>query len=204
MGLWREQLLPRFIDVALRSPEVTEFRKRCVEGLRGVVVEPGFGSGLNVAHYPPEVTHVYGVDPAVVGRKLAADRVSVSPVTVEHIGLDGESLPLDDDSCDAGLLTFTLCTIPDVQQALAELRRVIRVDGRLHFLEHGRSPDAKVATWQDRLTPVQRRIADGCHLNRAIVDLITDAGFALDWSDASYVRGPRPVGWFTVGQATNS
>jgi len=203
MRLWREQVLPRFIDLALRSPEVTAFRKRCVEGLTGVVVEPGFGSGLNVAHYPPEVTHVYGVDPAVVGRKLAAKRVDAAIATVEHIGLDGQSLPLEDDSCDAGLLTFTLCTIPDVAQALSELRRVIRPGGRLHFLEHGRSPDAKVAKWQDRLTPLQRRIADGCHLNRSIVDLIAESGFEIDSSDSSYATGPKSVGWFTVGQAIN-
>jgi len=203
MALWRNQILPRFIDLALGTSEVGEWRKKCLRGISGVVVEPGFGSGLNIVHMPSAVTKVYAVDPAVVGQKLAADRVAASPIEVEYVGLDGQLLPLGDNSCDAGVLTFTLCTIPDAGVALAELRRVLRPGGTLHFVEHGAAPDHAVKTWQDRLTPLQKRIADGCHLNRPMVDLITNAGFEVEWADASYVGRPRAVSYFIAGVATN-
>ena len=204
MGLWANQVVPRIVDVALRGDDVSKLRRRCMEGLEGVVVEPGFGSGLNVPHYPAEVTKVFAVDPSELGQKLAAKRVAASSVDIEPVGLNGELLPLDDDSCDAGLLTFTLCTIPDHMAALAELRRVIRPGGTLHFLEHGLSEDASVQRWQHRLTPMQKRLADGCHLNRSIVDDIEAAGFDVEWSDARYVGHPKPASWFTVGRALNS
>lgn len=203
MGLWRTQMLPRLVDITLRSKEISAWRVRCVDGLAGVVVEPGFGSGLNVPHYPPAVNKVYAIDPAVLGQKLAADRVAASDVEIEYVGLDGETLPLDDDCCDSALLTFTLCTIPDAPAALAELRRVLRPEGSLHFLEHGLAPDPGVQRWQHRLTPIQKRVADGCHLNRTIVDLITTAGFTIDWSDASYAKGPKPGSFFYIGRALN-
>lgn len=203
MGIWSTQLLPRITDLVLRTPELSAWRLRCVEGLHGVVVEPGFGSGLNVAHYPPEVTKVWAVDPAVLGRKLAADRVKAATVEVEYVGLDGQTLPLEADSCDSALLTFTLCTIPDHAAALAELRRVVKPGGALHFLEHGAAPEPGVQRWQDRLTPLQKRVAGGCHLNRPIVDLIVQSGFSIDWSDARYAKGPKPMSFYTVGRAVN-
>ncbi len=203
MGWYRERLLPRVIDRACATPEVSRWRSRAMEGIGGVVVEPGFGSGLNVPHYPPEVRHVFAVDPATLGRELAAERIAASDVTIEFVGLDGESLPLEDHSCDAGLLTFTLCTIPDAEAALGELRRVIRPGGTLHFAEHGLAPDERVRAWQHRIEPVQKRVADGCHLTRAIPDLITAAGFEMEWSDAEYARGPKPWSWFFVGRARN-
>jgi len=188
VGIWAEHVLPRAIDVALGRENISQWRRRCVEGLAGVVVEPGFGSGLNIPHYPSGVTHVYAVDPSELGHRLASKRIAASPVTIEPVG-------------DAGLLTYTLCTIPDHLAALAELLRVIRPGGRLHFLEHGRAPDASVARWQDRLTPIQRRLADGCHLNRAIVDDIASAGFIVESHDSSYEGPPKPLTWFTVGVA---
>ena len=203
MGLWRTHLLPRFIDLTLGTADVAKWRRSCLKGISGVVVEPGFGSGLNIEHLPPEVTKVYAVDPAVVGQKLAARRVAASPVEIDYVGLDGQSLPLDTDSCDAGLLTFTLCTIPDSQAALGELRRVIKPGGTLHFVEHGAAPEPAVRKWQDRITPLQRRVADGCHLNRSIVDLITTAGFEIEWTEAKYVGRPKSVSYFTAGVATN-
>jgi len=203
MGLYREQLLPRLIDKALNNEGVDRWRAQCIEGLRGVVVEPGFGSGLNVPLYPPEVTKVYAIDPAEVGEKLAADRLGNSAIPVEFVGLDGQHLPLEDNSCDAALLTFTLCTIPDVDRALAELRRVVKPGGRLHFLEHGHSTDPSVATWQRRIEPVQKVLFDGCHLTRPMPDLITGAGFEMDWVEQRYADGPKPWSYFYVGQALN-
>ncbi len=203
MALWRNQLLPRLIDLTLGTDDVSAWRKKCLRGIEGVVVEPGFGSGLNLAHMPKAVTRVYAVDPAVIGQKLAAGRISASSFEVEFVGLGGERLPLEDNSCDAGVLTFTLCTIPDAGAALAELRRVIRPGGTLHFVEHGAAPDADVKKWQDRITPLQKRVADGCHLNRPIAELIADAGFAIEWIEASYVGRPKAVSYFTAGVARN-
>ncbi len=203
MAWYRERILPHLIDRACGTAELRDWRASVVRGLAGTVVEIGFGSGLNVALYPPEVTKVYAVEPAAVARKIAEDRIAASPVMIEHIGLRGEAIPLDDDSCDAALSTFTLCTIPDVERALAEVRRVVRPGGRLHFLEHGGSPDESVAKWQRRIEPVQKRVADGCHLTRDPAALVTAAGFEMERVESRYARGPRPWSWFTEGVAVN-
>jgi ubiquinone/menaquinone biosynthesis C-methylase UbiE len=174
------------------------------EGLAGRVVEIGFGSGLNLDFYPPDVELVLAVEPAAVARKLADRRASRSGVKVEHIGLDGQTIPLDDDSCDGGLSTFTLCTIPDPHLALAELRRVMRPGARFHFLEHGLAPDPAVASWQRRLEPWQRRLAGGCHLTREPAVLVREAGFTIDRVEQRYAKGPKPWSWFSAGVATKS
>ncbi len=202
-ALWRHEALPRLIDVVMQSDRITEWRKRAMEGISGVVVEPGFGTGLNLPHMPPEVTKVYAVDPAVVGEKIAADRLAASPIPVEFIGLDGQDLPLPDNTCDAGLLTYTLCTIPDHDRALAELRRVIKPGGKLHFVEHGAAPDPDIKKWQDRFTPIQQRIADGCNLNKPIAELIDRAGFDIEWTEARYHGQPKIGTYFTAGVALN-
>lgn len=203
MAIYRDKILPRVIDVACGTKEVAEWRQRCVEGLAGVVVEPGFGSGLNIPWYPAEVERVYAIDPAELGRELAADRLAESTVDVQFIGLDGQEIPLEDDSCDAGLSTFTLCTIPDADRALAELRRVIRPGGKLHFVEHGAAPTEGVAKWQGRLEPIQKVLFDGCHLTRDIPAMIGDAGFTVERLEQSYAKGPKPHSWFSVGTAVN-
>jgi ubiquinone/menaquinone biosynthesis C-methylase UbiE len=168
------------------------------------VLEVGFGSGRNVPYYGPGVRRVLAVDPALTGRKIAAKRVAASPTPIEYVGLDGEQLPLDDASVDDVLTTWTLCTIPDAAQALGEMRRVLRPGGALHFLEHGRSPDESVVRWQDRLTPIQRRVAGGCHLNRAIDRLVTDAGFDVSELDNYYLKGPKVFGYMYEGIATKA
>jgi ubiquinone/menaquinone biosynthesis C-methylase UbiE len=202
VGFYEREVLPRFVDVALRGKQFERLRARVASRLEGEVLEVGFGSGRNVPHYPPTVTRVQAVDPAVAGRKLAAKRVAASGVPVEYVGLDGERLPADDASVDHVLTTWTLCTIPDVDRALGEIRRVLRPGGSLQFLEHGRAPDEKVRRWQDRLTPVQRRIAGGCHLNRAIDRLVSDAGLRVDRLDTYYLKGPKAFGFMYEGTAT--
>lgn len=202
MGFYRDQVLPRATDRVMRSPEFDRIRQRVAAELSGEVLEIGFGSGLNVPHYPAAVTRVLAVDPATVGRKLAAGRVARSAVPVEYIGLDGERLPLDPDSVDHVLSTWTLCTIPDVERAIAEIRRVLRPGGVFHFVEHGRSPDAKVARWQDRLTPLQRLVAGGCHLNRSIDRLIDSSGLKITGLENFYVSGPKALGYLYEGSAT--
>lgn len=184
--------------------QFTEIRARVAAELDGDVLEVGFGSGLNVPHYPPAVTRVRAVDPATVGRKLAARRVATCPAQVDYVGLDGQELPLESASVDHVLTTWTLCTIPDVDRALGEISRVLRPGGRLHFVEHGRSPDPGVARWQDRLTPLQRRVAGGCHLNRPIDELVARCGLEVSRLSNYYVNGPRPFGYMFEGIATKS
>ncbi len=203
MGVYRDKVLPRIIDKACSSDDIGKWRVRATDGLHGIVVEPGFGSGTNLPYYPDAVTKVYAVDPAVLGRKLAADRLAASSVDVEFVGLDGQAIPLDDNSCDAGLLTYTLCTIPDPMVALAELRRIIKPGGALHFLEHGIAPEPGMQRWQYRIDHVQKRVFDGCHVSRNHPELLTAAGFEIEWSEAEYANGPKPWSFFHLGRAVN-
>ena len=201
MGIYRDQILPRITDAVMNRREFAEIRSRVCSGLDGEVLEVGFGSGLNVPYYPSAVARVRVVDPATVGRRLAARRVAASPVPVEYIGLDGQSLPVETGTIDHVLITWTLCTIPDPQLALGEISRVLRPGGSLHFAEHGLSPDPPVARWQDRLTPLQRRLAGGCHLNRPIGQLVADSGLELTRMDNYYVKGPKTFGYMYQGAA---
>jgi ubiquinone/menaquinone biosynthesis C-methylase UbiE len=202
VGFYVDQVVPRVANVVLANRAYTRLRARVAAGLSGEVLEVGFGSGLNLPHYPSAVTRVRAVDPATVGRKLATERVAASPVPVDYIGLEGQELALADDSVDNALTTWTLCTIPDVARALREIHRVLRPGGSLHFLEHGLSPDSRVARWQDRLTPLQRRVAGGCHLNRPIDRLISGAGLEIAELDNYYASAPRPLGYMFEGVAT--
>jgi ubiquinone/menaquinone biosynthesis C-methylase UbiE len=202
MGFYDDQVVPRFIDLVMGRRELTPIRARVAASLDGNVLEVGFGSGLNVPHYPDGVAQVQAVDPATVGRKLAAKRVASTRVPVEYVALDAQALPLETASIDHVLTTWTLCSIPDVDRALAEIRRVLRVGGSLHFVEHGRSPVREVAVWQDRLTPLQRRIAGGCHLNRRIDQLVLESGLELVRLENYYAKGPRPFAYMFEGVAT--
>lgn len=200
MGIYEDHILPRVTNVALGGPGFARARARVAARLEGDVLEIGFGSGLNLPHYPRAVRRVRAVDPSSVGRRLAAGRVAASPVPVEFVGQDGQALALADESVDHVLTTWTLCTIPAADVALREIRRVLRPGGALHFLEHGRSPDPKVARWQDRLTPLQRRIFGGCHLNRPIDALVTGAGLEVTDLD-NYTTGLSPFGYMFEGMA---
>lgn len=202
MRFYDEQVLPRLIDRVMDDAELARIRARITAGLSGEVLEIGFGSGLNLAHYPAAVTRVLAVDPAVVGRKLAAGRVAAAGAPVDYIGLDGQRLPVESGSVDHVLSTWTLCTIPDIATALAEIRRVLRPGGTLHFAEHGLSPDPKVARWQHRLTPLQRRFVGGCHLDRPIARLVADSGLEVTTLDNYYTKGPKALGYSYEGIAT--
>jgi SAM-dependent methyltransferase len=191
MGMWTDQVVPRFTDKMLGNADVRAHRARVMGGLHGTVVEIGFGSGLNVPVYPPEIDVVLAIEPSEVARRLAGPRVAASPVAVEFRGLDGQRLPIDDDSVDGALSTFTLCTIPDASLALRELFRVLRPDAIFHFLEHGLSPEPGVAKWQHRLNGMQRCCAGGCNLDRPIDRMILDAGFELPEVHHDSMKGPR-------------
>jgi len=202
MGLYGEHVLPRLIDVACDLKAVKPQRERVCAGLKGDVLEIGFGSGLNVPYYPDAVTEVAAVEPADLGWRLARERLAASRVPVKRAGLDGQSLPFPDDRFDAALSTWTMCTIPDVRAALRELRRVLKPGGKLHFAEHGLAPDESVRRWQHRLEPIQKRIFGGCHLTRPIVPLLEDAGFTIQELDVYYEEGsPKVAGANSLGVA---
>lgn len=193
MGVYSEQVLPRMINVACGLKAAQPLRQRACAGLHGDIVEIGFGSGHNVPFYPGAVTSVAAVEPADLGWKLAGKRLAAATTPIHRSGLDGQRLPLADDSCDAALTTWSLCTIPDATAALLEVRRVLKPGGTLHFVEHGLAPDAGVQRWQHRLEPVQKRVFGGCHLTRRIPDLIRGAGFAITELDVFYEEGAPKV-----------
>lgn len=203
MGWWGEHVVPRVADKALGTAEVRKLRRRACSALSDDVIEVGFGSGHNVGHYPGEVAGVWAVEPSDVAWSIAQRRRGSSSVPVLRAGLDGQCLALPDDRFDSALSTFTLCTIVDVDAALAEIRRVLRPGASFHFLEHGRSPDSSVARWQDRLTPVQRRVSGGCHLNRDIGDVVARSGLVVDELETFYTTGPRPFAYVFLGRARN-
>jgi ubiquinone/menaquinone biosynthesis C-methylase UbiE len=205
MGMYTDRVVPHIVDKACGMKSNNVLRERVCEGLHGQVVEIGFGSGHNVPHYPAAVTGVAAIEPADIGWKLAGKRLASATVPVERKGLDGQSLPLPDDSCDTALSTWTLCTIPDVAAALREVRRVLKPGGTLHFVEHGLAPDEKVQAWQHRLEPVQKKLFGGCHLARPIVELLTDAGFTITESEAFYEKGaPKFLAAETIGVAVSA
>jgi ubiquinone/menaquinone biosynthesis C-methylase UbiE len=201
MGLYADQILPRAINLVLRGGEFAGPRARAAAGLDGEVLEIGFGSGLNIPYYPAGLTLVRAVDPAAAGRQLAARRAAACAVPIEYAGSDAQTLPACEASVDSVLSTWTLCTIPDAARALAEIRRVLRPGGAFCFVEHGLAPDARVARIQQRLTPFQRRVAGGCHLDRRIDQLVAAAGLELTRLDTYYMRGPRALGYTFEGVA---
>ena len=204
MGIYGEHVLPRLIHVACGGKATHDRRRRVCAGLRGRVVELGFGSGLNVPFYPPDVDAVVAIEPSDTAWRLAHRKIAHSPVDIERCGLDGARLPLDDASCDTALSTWTLCTIPDVEAALAEVRRVLKPGGRFHFLDHGLAPDTDVDVqrWQHRLEPIQKRLFGGCHLTRRVADLVVGAGFELIEAEEFYEPGaPKFMSADTIGIA---
>jgi SAM-dependent methyltransferase len=205
MGIYRDKVLPRILDKACGTKATEPLRARVCSGLHGQVLEIGFGSGHNTPHYPTAVTGVAAIEPSDLAWKLASERLAATSVPVTRSGLDGQRVPLPDNSCDTALSTWTLCTIPDLTVALSEVQRVLKPGGTLHFVEHGLAPDAKVQRWQHRLEPLQKRAAGGCHLTRPIARLLTDAGFSITELDVFYEDGaPKVLGADSLGVAKAS
>ena len=202
MSFYQEHLLPRFQDKVMARKPNRAVRARVCEGLHGAVLEVGFGTGLNARYYPAEVSKVVAIEPSRVCMRIAEPRIAKTSVPVEYGGLTGEQLDLPAAEFDAVLSTWTLCTIPNLEAALAEIRRVLKPGGSFHFVEHGHAPDDVVARWQQRLEPLNKRLAGGCHLTRRISDDITDAGFEIEKIETYYFKGePKPMGYTYEGRA---
>jgi ubiquinone/menaquinone biosynthesis C-methylase UbiE len=201
---YNDRVLPRLTALSCSDRNTGRWRDQAFSSVSGDVLEVGFANGTNLLHYPATVRRVYAVEPSDVAWRKARSRIEDFGRPVERVGLDGASLDLPDDSVDAVVSAYTMCTIPDLEAALAEMRRVLRPDGSLHFVEHGLSPDASVADRQHRWTPRWGTIAGGCHLDRDIAALVEAAGFNLSEVDSFYMPGPaisRPFGWLTIGRA---
>ena len=200
MGFYRNRILPRLIHCAMRQDDLKAYRGRVVAAAAGRVLEVGIGSGLNMPFYGGGVTEVIGLDPSA--QLLAMAQRAIRPkLPIEFIEGSAEAIPLETASVDAVLTTWTLCSIPDAARALREMRRVLKIGGVLLFAEHGRAPEMGVRWWQDRLTPIWKRLGGGCHLNRPIGDLIASAGFRLDRLENSYLGRPRPLTYMYEGSA---
>ena len=203
MGYYGESVFPRVMNVMMNTKESRRVRAEVCAGLRGEIVEIGFGTGLNLPHLPPAVTTLKAVEPRNKGRDLAGERLAASPVDVEFVGLDGQRLPLADRSVDHALSTWTLCSIDDPIAAVRELARVLRPGGKLHFVEHGRSPDPKVHRWQVRMNGIQRRLACGCSLTSDIPAILEGGGMTIDRLETHYAKGePKHQGWTFQGVAS--
>lgn len=202
MGFYDRWVLPRMLDFAMRQKPISMQRQKVVPQAAGRVLEIGIGSGLNLAFYDRgRVAKLWGLEPSEELRRVARERAKAAGMDVEFLGLPGEQIPLEDASVDTVVTTYTLCTIPGVERALDEMRRVLVPGGSMLFSEHGRAPDVDVARWQDRLDPFWGHVSGGCHLNRAIPDLIRGAGFRMTALDTMYVPGPRPFTYTYWGRA---
>lgn len=201
---YNERILPPLTALSCSDRNTGRWREQAFGDLAGDVLEVGFANGTNLLHYPAAVRRVYAVEPSDVAWRHADRRIRDFGRPVERIGLDGARLALPDDSVDAVVSAYTMCTIPDLESALSEMRRVLRPEGSLHFVEHGLSPEPAVADRQQRWTPRWGRIAGGCHLDRDIPTLVEAAGFNLSDLDTFYMPGPalsKPFGWLTIGRA---
>lgn len=192
MSFYEDRILPHLIDVACSSRPTRKQREKIVPLAEGDVLEIGFGSGLNLPFYDPgKVRKVWGLEPSAGMRRKALAQVERSALEIEFLDLPGEEIPLESNSVDTVLVTYSLCTIANVPAALEGVRRVLRPTGRLLFCEHGLAPDAGVRRWQQRLNPAWSRMAGGCNLDRDIPRLIRQAGFELKMDERMYVPGLR-------------
>lgn len=200
-NLYDRVVLPKLINFAMTQDEATRLRAAHVPAARGVVLEVGIGSGLNIPFYTSAVTRLHGVDPSAELLAMATEKVVEAPFPVDLVNCGADRIPLPDASVDTVVVTWSLCSIANVAGALRDMGRVLKPDGTLIFVEHGLSPDAGIRKWQDRLTPFWRRCAGGCHLNRKIDDLVRDAGFTIARLRTEYVPGPRALTFMYEGCA---
>jgi len=202
MGLYDKHILPKIIEFLCSAKPIMYQRKKVVPRARGRVLEIGVGSGLNFQFYDPSsVQYIFGLDPSDQMQKVAEKRAMKIPIDVGFIDLSGDEIPLDSKSVDTVLVTYTLCTIENVLQALGEMRRVLKPKGELIFCEHGLAPDGDVRRWQNRVNPVWKQMAGGCRLNRPIPTLIEQGGFTINKIETMYIPGWKPATFNYWGSA---
>lgn len=202
MGLYSRFILPRIIHFTCGLKPIMRQREKVIPHAHGRVLEVGIGSGLNLPYYDgTKVSKLWGLDPSPEATRMAKRAARELSFQVEFIGLPGDEIPLEDDSIDTVVVTYTLCTIPDTSSALRQISRVLRPGGELMFCEHGAAPDASVRRWQDRLNPAWKRLGGGCNLNRPIPTVIEAGGFRITSLDAMYLPGWRPASFNYWGTA---
>lgn len=205
MGFYSRVIFPRLVEFVMRGVHLTELRKALLVGASGEVLEIGFGSGLNLPHYPPGVRKLTTIDANPGMSPLAQKRIASSSIKVDQQVLDAERLPFAQRSFDTIVSTWTLCSIADIDQALREIHRVLKPEGRFLFIEHGLSAEPAIQKWQHRLTPLQKKMADGCHLDRDIAAIIARNGFKITELNRFYMKGaPRIAGFTYQGAALKS
>ena len=202
MGFYSKHILPRCLDKACGIGPITKQREKVVPLAEGIVLEIGIGSGQNLPHYNPDkVTKIIGVDPDEHIWKRSEKRRNLCPVKIERIGLSGEDIPLEKNSADSVVITYSLCTIPDPIKALHEMKRILKPGGKILFSEHGKAPDDKVHRWQNRIDPVWKKLAGGCHSGRNIPDLFRQAGLSFEDLQETYIPGPKVLSYNYWGVA---
>ena len=201
MGTYQNWILPRLIDLVMRNRALTAYRQRLVPKAEGRVLEIGVGSGLNLPFYSDQVSHVIGLDPSFELLEMAWDAAKRSAMPVSLLNGSAGAIPLPDKSIDTVVTTWTLCSIPEVERALAEVRRILRPGGAFLFVEHGLAPEPGVQRWQHRLTPAWMRVGGGCHLDRAPDRLLASAGLHVTDLETGYMNGPRPMTFMYEGRA---
>ena len=202
MGFYERWIVPRLLELAMQNRRLDHYRHQTIASARGLVLEVGVGSGVNLPLYGPAVTSVVAVDPSPEFLRLARKRTADAVVPVSLLRGSAEQVPFADAVFDAIVMTWTLCSIPNPMAALTEMRRVLRPGGRLIFVEHGLSPEIRTSRWQRRLTPYWKRISGGCHLDRKMEELIRAAGFQIDAVETGYMTGPKPWTFMYQGSAT--
>ena len=203
MSLYEKYVLPKFLNCTCGSKPINYQRKKVVPLAQGLVLDVGIGSGLNIPFYDmSKIDKVLGLDPSVELNNLAKNVAEEHQIDIDFMLCGAEDIPLPDNHVDTVLITYTMCTIPDVLEANKEMLRVLKPGGKLVFCEHGQAPDPKVAKWQKRIDPLWGKIAGGCHLNRDIPNLITSAGFEIENMEQMYLPStPKFAGYNYWGSA---
>lgn len=200
MGLYRRFVFPRLMNCGMASPSLARYRIAALNGVRGRVLEIGFGTGLNLEYYPEHIREITALDPNPGMRAITEKRIALSGIHVNLTIADAQSIPIGDEAFESVVSTWTLCSIPDVNKALREVYRVLTSGGRFFFLEHGLSGEANVQKWQHWLTPIQRRLADGCHLNRNMRELIETLPWRPETMEEFYAeQTPKTLGYLCRG-----
>lgn len=201
MGFYSQNIFPYLLDWSLSSPLFANYRQEVLAQVKGEVLEIGFGTGLNLSYYPEEIHKIITVDNNPGVHKLAQKRIEKSRITVDNRILSGENLPMADNTFDSVVSTWTLCSIEKVEQAVKEIYRVLKPGGKLFFIEHGLSNETNIQTWQNRLTPIQKIIGDGCHLNRNIRSLVEQQFQQVNLEEFYLEKTPKVAGYMYKGVA---